>query len=323
MRVLSATGLESEREIPFGMLLQLLRPALGALEGIPPVQADALSAALALPRAAARSRFARSVHDRRRRAEPALPLRRGRPGRRRGRRPPRRRRSLRERAGVRRAPARGRPASSCCSACAVPRGMQLVAGLPTLVVGGAGSRVRAHADHAQLRRQRRRRARAAAASGDDGQSARAARAARRRPRRRREPRDRSAAQGAAGDCRRVRQAAGASWMPRPGPCCSWQPFAAPTSGSSPTRAARSASTTAVSTRRRTRADHACAAVASSSGIRSFAPRCIRGHRRRIGARRIGRPPMPPLRRRGPPRVASVRGGLASGCRGRRPARRGR
>lgn len=49
MRVLRATGLESEREIPFGMLLQLLRPALGAIGGIPAVQAEALSAALALP----------------------------------------------------------------------------------------------------------------------------------------------------------------------------------------------------------------------------------------------------------------------------------
>lgn len=51
MRVLRATGLESEREIPFAMLLQLVRPALTALDGIPPVQADALSAALALPHA--------------------------------------------------------------------------------------------------------------------------------------------------------------------------------------------------------------------------------------------------------------------------------
>ena len=42
--MLRATGLESEREIPFGTLLQLVRPALGALDGIPPVQADALSA---------------------------------------------------------------------------------------------------------------------------------------------------------------------------------------------------------------------------------------------------------------------------------------
>lgn len=52
MRVLRAMGLESEREIPFAMLLQLVRPALGALDGIPSIQADALSAALALPDAA-------------------------------------------------------------------------------------------------------------------------------------------------------------------------------------------------------------------------------------------------------------------------------
>lgn len=60
MRVLRATGVESEREIPFGMLLQLLRPALGVIQGIPPVQADALSAALAMPTtrtAPARDRF--------------------------------------------------------------------------------------------------------------------------------------------------------------------------------------------------------------------------------------------------------------------------
>ncbi|MGN8553820.1 UNVERIFIED_CONTAM: AAA family ATPase [Microbacterium sp. SLM126] len=60
MRVLRATGLDAEREIPFGMLLQLLRPALGAIDGIPPVQAEALSAALAMPAprsAAARDRF--------------------------------------------------------------------------------------------------------------------------------------------------------------------------------------------------------------------------------------------------------------------------
>ncbi|WP_109211656.1 MULTISPECIES: LuxR family transcriptional regulator [Microbacterium] len=53
MRVLRATGLESEKEIPFGTLLQLLRPALGALDGIPAVQADAVAAALALPGATA------------------------------------------------------------------------------------------------------------------------------------------------------------------------------------------------------------------------------------------------------------------------------
>jgi DNA-binding CsgD family transcriptional regulator len=48
LRVLRATGLEAERHIPFAGLLQLLRPALGGLEGLSPPQAEALSAALAL-----------------------------------------------------------------------------------------------------------------------------------------------------------------------------------------------------------------------------------------------------------------------------------
>lgn len=50
MRVLRATGVESEREIPFAGLLQLLRPALGSLDGIPAAQAAALSGALGSPR---------------------------------------------------------------------------------------------------------------------------------------------------------------------------------------------------------------------------------------------------------------------------------
>ncbi len=53
VRILRGSGYESEREIPFAMLLQLLRPALDSLDDIPPVQADALAAALALPRASA------------------------------------------------------------------------------------------------------------------------------------------------------------------------------------------------------------------------------------------------------------------------------
>ncbi len=48
LRVLRARGTESEREIPFGGLLQLLRPALGELDHIPAPQRDALAAALAL-----------------------------------------------------------------------------------------------------------------------------------------------------------------------------------------------------------------------------------------------------------------------------------
>lgn len=52
MRVLRATGVESEREIPFAGLFQLLRPALGSLDGIPAAQAAALSGALGLAPAA-------------------------------------------------------------------------------------------------------------------------------------------------------------------------------------------------------------------------------------------------------------------------------
>ena len=42
MRVLRATGLEAERHVPFAGLLQLLRPALGHLDGLAPPQAAAL-----------------------------------------------------------------------------------------------------------------------------------------------------------------------------------------------------------------------------------------------------------------------------------------
>lgn len=49
MRLLRATAVEPEREIPFATLSQLLRPALGALDGIPGVQSAALRSALALP----------------------------------------------------------------------------------------------------------------------------------------------------------------------------------------------------------------------------------------------------------------------------------
>jgi DNA-binding CsgD family transcriptional regulator len=48
LRVLRATGLEAERHIPFAGLLQLLRPALGHLDGLSAPQAAALSSALAL-----------------------------------------------------------------------------------------------------------------------------------------------------------------------------------------------------------------------------------------------------------------------------------
>jgi len=48
MQVLRARGIESEAQIPFGSLLELLRPALGMLDAIPEPQAVALEGALAL-----------------------------------------------------------------------------------------------------------------------------------------------------------------------------------------------------------------------------------------------------------------------------------
>ncbi|MGO9081512.1 MAG: ATP-binding protein, partial [Streptosporangiaceae bacterium] len=58
MRLLRARGVESEAQIPFGSLLELVRPALPMLEKIPEPQAAALAAALALRPAAAQERFA-------------------------------------------------------------------------------------------------------------------------------------------------------------------------------------------------------------------------------------------------------------------------
>lgn len=58
MQVLRARGVESEAQVPFGSLLELVRPALGVLEQIPTPQAEALGAALALRPAAAGERFA-------------------------------------------------------------------------------------------------------------------------------------------------------------------------------------------------------------------------------------------------------------------------
>src|SRR3954465_7985110 len=48
MEGLAAGGVEREAEVPFGGLLELLRPALGALERIPAAQATALRSALDL-----------------------------------------------------------------------------------------------------------------------------------------------------------------------------------------------------------------------------------------------------------------------------------
>jgi predicted ATPase len=58
MRVLRARGVESEAEIPFAGLAELLRPVLTALDSIPPPQASALAGALALAPPSAQDRFA-------------------------------------------------------------------------------------------------------------------------------------------------------------------------------------------------------------------------------------------------------------------------
>jgi DNA-binding CsgD family transcriptional regulator len=58
MRLLRARGIESETQVPFGSLLELVRPALVLLDQIPAPQAAALEAALALRPAAAHDRFA-------------------------------------------------------------------------------------------------------------------------------------------------------------------------------------------------------------------------------------------------------------------------
>jgi AAA ATPase domain len=58
MRVLRARGIESEAQIPFGSLLELLRPALAMLGQIPQPQAVALEGALALRPGSALERFA-------------------------------------------------------------------------------------------------------------------------------------------------------------------------------------------------------------------------------------------------------------------------
>ncbi len=58
MRILRARGIESEADVPFAGLLELLRPALGALVGVPAPQAAALQGALALRPGGAQDRFA-------------------------------------------------------------------------------------------------------------------------------------------------------------------------------------------------------------------------------------------------------------------------
>ncbi len=58
MQLLRARGVESEAQIPFGSLLELIRPALLMLDRIPQPQAAALEGALALRPGSARDRFA-------------------------------------------------------------------------------------------------------------------------------------------------------------------------------------------------------------------------------------------------------------------------
>jgi DNA-binding CsgD family transcriptional regulator len=58
MQVLRACGVESEAQIPFASLLELIRPALGMLGALPAPQATALEGALALRPAHAQERFA-------------------------------------------------------------------------------------------------------------------------------------------------------------------------------------------------------------------------------------------------------------------------
>jgi DNA-binding CsgD family transcriptional regulator len=57
MHVLRARGVESESELPFAALHQLLRPALGHIEHLPGPQAEALRGALGLGEASGQERF--------------------------------------------------------------------------------------------------------------------------------------------------------------------------------------------------------------------------------------------------------------------------
>lgn len=58
MRVLRAAGIDAEQEVPFGGLLQLLRPVLEHLDALPAPQAEALGSALALTPGSGGERFA-------------------------------------------------------------------------------------------------------------------------------------------------------------------------------------------------------------------------------------------------------------------------
>jgi len=58
MLILRARGMQSESDIPFAGLSELLAPLLDRLDGIPPTQAAALRGALALGEGAGHDRFA-------------------------------------------------------------------------------------------------------------------------------------------------------------------------------------------------------------------------------------------------------------------------
>src|SRR6266566_6792486 len=57
MLVLRASGVQAERDLPFAVLHQLLRPALGAVPRLPTRQREALEGALALGPATGADRF--------------------------------------------------------------------------------------------------------------------------------------------------------------------------------------------------------------------------------------------------------------------------
>jgi predicted ATPase len=57
MHVLAARGVESESELPFAALHQLLRPALGKLDQLPAAQTNALGAALGVTDGSGHERF--------------------------------------------------------------------------------------------------------------------------------------------------------------------------------------------------------------------------------------------------------------------------
>src|SRR5688572_2314752 len=61
MQVLTVRGVESESQLPFAGLHQLLSPALSLIDGIPEPQAQALRGALGLAAPAGDSRFLVSV----------------------------------------------------------------------------------------------------------------------------------------------------------------------------------------------------------------------------------------------------------------------